>query len=185
MSACSGPGCTHPDHAHGVTPKGGTTTFRLEVELLPTGQADLNAVPVSKGVRSFVVARCRSESIAETLRRALADRPQIVCICGSTRFADRMNAEAERLTLDGKIVVRPEVVAYSRERDQQFVAPEVKARLDALHLRKIDLADRVFVVNVGGYVGDSTRREIAYAAGLGKPVDFLEPMQAPAEAVAP
>jgi hypothetical protein len=100
--------------------------------------------------------------------------PRIVCICGSTRFAAHMNTEAERLTLDGAIVVRPEVIAYSRERDQQFVEPEVKAALDVLHLRKIDLADEVVVVTVEGYVGESTRREIAYAANHNKPVRYAE-----------
>ena len=79
--------------------------------------------------------------------------PRIVCLCGSTRFAERMN----------EVVVRPEVVAYDQGNDPQLVAPEVKAALDELHLRKIDLADEVFVVNVGGYVGESTRREIEYA----------------------
>jgi len=105
--------------------------------------------------------------------------PPIVCLCGSTRFADLFNREAEELTLAGKIVVRPEVVAYNnsmvyRGKDPQLIAPEVKARLDELHLRKIDLADEVYVLNFGGYVGDSTSREIAYAKEHGKPLRFLE-----------
>ncbi len=100
--------------------------------------------------------------------------PRIVCICGSTRFAAHMNTEAERLTLAGAIVVRPEVIAYSRERDQQFVEPEVKAALDVLHLRKIDLADEVVIVTVDGYIGESTRREIEYAERIGKPVGVVE-----------
>jgi hypothetical protein len=116
----------------------------------------------------------RVAALEEQVDRLTALRPRIVCICGSTRFAAHMNREAERLTLDGAIVVRPEVVAYSRERDQQFVEPEVKARLDELHLRKIDLADEVVVVTVNGYIGESTRREIAYARKTGKPVRFEE-----------
>lgn len=83
--------------------------------------------------------------------------------------------QAEQLTLEGKIVVRPEVVAYSSANDPQLIAPEVKAALDVLHLRKIDLADEVFVLNVGGYIGESTRREIAYAERTGKPVTYLDP----------
>ncbi len=102
------------------------------------------------------------------------ERPKIVCICGSTRFAEHMNTEAERLTLAGYIVVRPEVVAYNRERDQQFVEPDVKERLDVLHLHKINLSDEVVVVTVNGYVGESTRREIAYAEQTGKPVHYSE-----------
>jgi hypothetical protein len=51
----------------------------------------------------------------------------------------------------------------------------VKAMLDQLHLRKIDLADEVLVLNVGGYVGESTRREIEYARKRGKVLRYLEP----------
>lgn len=101
-------------------------------------------------------------------------QPEIVCICGSTRFAEYMNAEAEKLTLAGIIVVRPEVVTYNRERDQQFVKPEEKQMLDELHLRKIDLANRVVVVTVNGYVGESTTREIAYARSTNKVVEFSD-----------
>lgn len=102
-------------------------------------------------------------------------RPPVVCLCGSTRFAERFNAEAERLTIEGFIVVRPEVVAYSSERDPQRCAPDVKERLDELHKRKIDIADQVLVLNVGGYIGSSTRSEIEYAQRTGKPIAYLEP----------
>ena len=77
--------------------------------------------------------------------------------------------EANReLTFAGIIVVAPS------EADES-PTPEQKALLDALHLRKIDLADRVLVVNPGGYVGESTRREIDYARAAGKPVSFTDP----------
>lgn len=102
----------------------------------------------------------------------MSERPTIVCICGSTRFADAMNEVAERETLEGRIVVRPEVAAYSSGKDPQFVAPEVKARLDELHLRKIDLADEIVVVAIDGYVGESTQREIDYAYSLRKPIKW-------------
>ena len=46
--------------------------------------------------------------------------------------------------------------------------------LDDMHLRKIDLADEIFVINVGGYIGESTRREIAYAEKIGKKINYLE-----------
>lgn len=99
----------------------------------------------------------------------------IVCLCGSTRFASVMNEVAERFTLDMYIVVRPEVVTYSRETDVQYVDAKVKERLDELHCRKIDLADLVYIVNVGGYIGESTRNEIRYAELHGKPVEYYEP----------
>ena len=103
----------------------------------------------------------------------MSERPSIVCICGSTRFAETMNRVAQEQTLAGKIVVRPEVVAYSSGDDPQLVAPDVKARLDELHLRKIDLADEVIVVAIDGYIGVSTQREIEYAVCPWKPITYV------------
>ena len=101
------------------------------------------------------------------------DRPEIVCICGSTRFAAEMLAANRDLTLAGAIVVAPGV--FTDREPLGKVTDEQKAALDALHLRKIDLADRVLVINPGGYIGESTRREIGYARATGKPVSFTNP----------
>lgn len=97
------------------------------------------------------------------------DRPEIVCICGSTRFVDEMRAANRDLTLAGVIVVAP-------GESHEVITNEQKVALDALHLRKIDLADRVLVVNPGGYIGESTSREIAYARATGKAVSFTGPV---------
>lgn len=99
--------------------------------------------------------------------------PTVVCLCGSTRFASTFNSVAAEETLLGRIVLRPEVVTYNSDLDPQFVDPETKRQLDELHLRKIDLADEVYVINVGGYIGESTRNEIAYAVKTRKPVRYL------------
>jgi hypothetical protein len=96
------------------------------------------------------------------------DRPEIVCLCGSTRFVDEMRAANRDLTFAGVIVLAP------GEADA-LITHERKTALGALHLRKIDLADRVVVVNPGGYVGESTSREIAYARATGKPISFTDP----------
>ncbi|MFC7622987.1 hypothetical protein [Microlunatus sp. GCM10028923] len=98
----------------------------------------------------------------------MLDRPEIVCICGSTRFVAELRAANRELTFAGAIVVAPGEAG-------ELITDEQKAGLDALHLRKIDLADRVLVVNPGGYVGESTSREIAYARANGKPVSFTDP----------
>jgi hypothetical protein len=105
------------------------------------------------------------------------DRPEIVCICGSTRFVDEMRAANRGLTFAGVIVVAPGVFlrAEGHEADE-LITNEQKTALDALHLRKIDLADRVLVVNPGGYIGESTSREIAYAQATGKPISFTDPV---------
>lgn len=77
--------------------------------------------------------------------------------------------EANRtLTLSGIIVLAPGEMNGTISEDE-------KAVLDALHFRKIELADRVLVVNPGGYIGESTSREIAYARASGKPVSFTHP----------
>ncbi len=99
----------------------------------------------------------------------MTERPEIVCLCGSAKFSTEMRGANRELTLAGVVVVAPS------EADES-PTPEQKAVLDALHLRKIDLADRVLVVNPGGYVGESTRREIAYARGAGKLVSFTHPL---------
>lgn len=96
---------------------------------------------------------------------AMPDRPEIVCICGSTRFAGEMREANRELTFAGMIVVAPGEAG-------EVITDDQKAVLDELHLRKIDLADRVLVVNPGGYIGESTRREIAYALAAGKPVSY-------------
>lgn len=107
----------------------------------------------------------------------MPDRPEIVCICGSTRFADEMSAANRDLTFAGVIVVAPGVLQRAEDREAgASISDEQKTALDALHLRKIDLADRVLVVNPGGYVGESTSREIAYARATGKPISFTDPV---------
>lgn len=103
---------------------------------------------------------------------AAAVRPEVVCLCGSTRFIDTFAEQYGRLTDEGKIVL---TVGRVVPQSEQALGSPRKAALDTLHLRKIDLADRVLVLNVGGYVGPSTRREIAYAKERGKPIDLLYP----------
>ena len=101
--------------------------------------------------------------------------PSVVCLCGSTRFVDEFNRQRQKLTLEGKIVLSIEIVTtQSRDDDPQHVDPSLKAMLDELHMRKIDLADEVLILNVGGYIGESTRREMEYAVEAGKAVKFLE-----------
>ena len=98
----------------------------------------------------------------------MPDRPEIACLCGSPRFVAELRAANRELTFAGVIVVAPTEAG-------ELITDEQKAALDALHQRKIDLADRVLVVNPGGYVGESTSREIAYARATGKPIAFTDP----------
>ena len=97
---------------------------------------------------------------------------KIVTLCGSTRFKEQFIEAQKRLTLDGCIVIS--VGMFGHSGDEEVWKPGVKDMLDDMHLRKIDLADEIFVINVGGYIGESTRREIAYAEKTGKKVNYLE-----------
>lgn len=106
-------------------------------------------------------------------------RPEIVCLCGSTRFYDAFQKANYELTMQGKIVLTVGFYPHSQEQAHgQTVGctPEQKESLDELHKRKIDLCDSVLVLNVGGNIGDSTRSEIEYAERIGKPVKYLEPV---------
>lgn len=104
------------------------------------------------------------------------DRPEIVVLCGSTRFKDEINRANAELTMQGKIVLSMGVFGHvdMPDRDWTTDASDDKRMLDELHKHKIDLADRVLVVNVGGYIGESTRSEIEHAQLRGKPIDYLE-----------
>lgn len=83
-----------------------------------------------------------------------------------------------RETMAGKIVLS---VGFFMHRSGDAhgetigITPDDKAMLDELHLRKIDLADEVFIINVNGYIGQSTRRELEYAYQRGKVILWLEP----------
>jgi len=99
------------------------------------------------------------------------EKPVVVCLCGSTRFVEVFRYANQRETLAGKIVLAPGCF----QRDVVLeVLPGVKQQLDELHLRKIDLADEILVVNVGGYIGQSSRRESGYARRQCKRVRWLE-----------
>ena len=107
-------------------------------------------------------------------------RPIIVCLCGSTRFKEAFIEANFRETMAGKIVLS---VGWFSHADAEKYTPtaEEKTRLDYLHKEKIDLADEIFVLNVGGYIGDSTRGEVAHAIRKGKNVFWLEPDKIPEE----
>jgi len=98
-------------------------------------------------------------------------KPKIVCLCGSTRFKTEYLYWNRQLTLEGHVVLS---VGFFTHADEEDVDATTKAELDQLHLHKIDLADEVGIVSVGGYVGESTDAEISYARSRGKPVNFLE-----------
>jgi NAD(P)H-nitrite reductase large subunit len=97
---------------------------------------------------------------------------KVITLCGSTRFKDAFLQAQKRLTLEGNIVIS--VGLFGHAGDTEVLTEGVKEMLDDMHKRKIDMADEIFVINVGGYIGSSTRSEIAYALENGKAVHYLE-----------
>lgn len=102
---------------------------------------------------------------------------KVITLCGSTRFKDEFLEAQKRLTLEGNVVIS--VGLFGHSGDDVVWTEGVKDMLDRQHLAKIDLADEIFVVNVGGYIGESTKREIAYAEFKGKSITYLESSKSP------
>lgn len=113
----------------------------------------------------------------------MAEKPRVICLCGSTRFPDAFHLANAHYSMLGYIVIGLGLYGHADEpRGAKFLTsdgdestPE-KQGLDQLHFRKIDLADAVVVVNVGGYIGSSTHREIEYAESKGKEVSLMFPV---------
>ena len=97
---------------------------------------------------------------------------KVITLCGSTRFKEEFLEVQKRLTLAGSIVIS--VGLFGHSGDDEVWDEGVKEMLDDMHKRKIDMADEIFVINKGGYIGSSTKSEIEYAKTNGKPVRYLE-----------
>ena len=107
---------------------------------------------------------------------------KVITLCGSTRFKDAFMKAQKRLTLEGNIVISVGLFGHSGDDEvwegmSEDTLTKTKEMLDDMHKRKIDMADEIFVINVGGYIGESTNREIAYAEKTGKKVNYMEPTQ--------
>jgi hypothetical protein len=101
-----------------------------------------------------------------------APRPQVVCLCGSTRFKDAFERAEREETLAGRIVLTVGLFGHLEGIDMDG---DIKIMLDRLHLRKIDLSDEVLVISENFYIGDSTKREIGYAIARRKLIRWWEP----------
>lgn len=103
----------------------------------------------------------------------------VVTLCGSTRFKNEFLEAQKRLTLEGNIVISVGLFGHSGDSEvwdgmDEGTLSRTKEMLNDMHKRKIDMADSIFVINVGGYIGESTKSEIEYAKAHGKEVHYLE-----------
>lgn len=101
----------------------------------------------------------------------MSEKPTIVCLCGSGRFKQAFEDAEYNETLAGKIVLTIGCNTKDIARTEEL--KHHKPMLDELHLRKIDIADEVLVLDVDGYIGESTRKEIVYAMKVGRLIRYL------------
>ena len=104
---------------------------------------------------------------------------KVITLCGSTRFKDEFMKVQKELTLKGNIVISVGLFGHAGDNEvwenmDEGTLTKTKEMLDDMHKRKIDMADEIFVINVGGYIGESTKSEIKYAKDAGKKVNYLE-----------
>ncbi len=97
---------------------------------------------------------------------------KVITLCGSTKFKDEFMRIQKILTLQGNIVIS--VGLFGHSGDDEVWTEGTKKMLDDMHKRKIDMADEIFVINVGGYIGESTKSEIEYAKRKNKEIGYLE-----------
>jgi len=143
-----------------------------------------SAIPVAEALgllQSEQAKAARGEygmGVVVYLRPSEKPRPIVVCLCGSTRFWREFQKAGLAETMAGRIVLS--IGAASGTDDEHFgnlprdEYNRVKAMLDELHVRKIDMADEILILNLGGYIGESTARELAYAQAHGKRIRYLE-----------
>ena len=104
---------------------------------------------------------------------------KVITLCGSTRFKDEFMESQKRLTLEGNIVISVGLFGHAGDAEvcenmDEGTLTKTKEMLDDMHKRKIDMADEIYVINVGGYIGSSTKSEIEYANATGKGIRYLE-----------
>ena len=95
---------------------------------------------------------------------------KVITLCGSTKFKDEFIKAQKELTLKGYIVISPCLFAQSG--DKEALNDDIREMLDDMHKRKIDMSDAIMVIDVGDYIGESTKKEIEYAKSQGKFVYF-------------
>lgn len=154
------------------------TIFEVDEELADVFLKTLQSGHVQRFDKRWGYRRLHLASPPPEVPSEGARRPTIVCLCGSGRFREAFERAEFDETLARKIVLTIGCNTHDIARSKDL--EHHKPMLDELHLRKIDLADEVLVVNVGGYIGSSTRNEVSYATKIGKPIRYLEDITPPA-----
>lgn len=102
---------------------------------------------------------------------------KVITLCGSTRFKNEFEQVQKELTLKGYVVISVGLFGHSGDEEvwegkTEGEITETKKMLDDMHRQKIDMADEIYVIDVDGYIGSSTKGEIEYASSLGKSIRY-------------
>lgn len=95
----------------------------------------------------------------------------VVTLCGSTKFKKDFELVRQAMTLEGAVILAPEL--YKHWDNIELTEEEID-RINLVHYQKIEMADIVFIINKGGYIGEQTRKEIEWATELNKKIVYLE-----------
>ena len=96
---------------------------------------------------------------------------KVITLCGSIKFKEEFLKMQEKLTLSENIVLTPN---FFQNIKKEEINEQTKKMLDGMHRQKIDMSDAIFVINVNGYIGESTKNEIEYAKSKNKEILYLE-----------
>lgn len=107
----------------------------------------------------------------EVHTRAYRKHP-VVTLCGSSKFRDDFRRVEKELCLKGNVVLSMNLFGHTDS--PEAFKPETKSMLDDIHKQKISMSDFIYVINKGGYIGESTRNEIKFAKSLGIEVHYME-----------
>lgn len=124
---------------------------------------------VEKGAHLFF--KYAREGRIQSSESLIKNQYKIITLCGSIKFKDEFMKVQEKLTLDGNIVLTPNFFNNIKKED---IDEKTKEMLDEMHKQKINMSDEIYVINVGGYIGESTKSEIEYAERKGKKIFYLE-----------
>ena len=125
-----------------------------------------------RGLKRGVLSQDGLDEVFEESKKLTSPsrRYPVITLCGSTRFKEQFMEVQKRLTLEGNIVIS--VGLFGHSGDDEVWTEGTKEMLDDMHKRKIDMADAIFVIDVDGYIGSSTRSEIEYAKSKGKGITY-------------
>ena len=124
---------------------------------------------VEKGAHLFF--KYAREGRIQNSESLIKNQYKIITLCGSIKFKDEFMKIQEKFTLDGNIILTPN---FFNNIKKEEIDLETKKMLDGMHKQKIDMSDEIYVINVGGYIGESTKSEIEYAKRKGKKIYYLE-----------